>query len=153
MILEYGDMWTVWEETDLFLFTANSMLTKDGKLVMGAGIAKEVRDKFPGIDKRLGEYLQQLNLSGKEFNLLLSPTGKKVGAFQTKVEWKHPSDLKLIERSVAVLRSKAGSFSRIDLAFPGINNGKLEFDKVYPIVQQLPDNVYLWQKQPTGEQS
>lgn len=146
MILQKGDIWSVWNITDLLLFTANSTITKDNKLVMGAGIAKEVRDRFPGIDSRIGNLLNELQLANKDFGLLLSPSGKKIGAFQTKIDWKQPSNLELIRKSTLMLLEVSSNYKRIDLCYPGINHGKLNPSDVLPIIQQLPDNVYIWQK-------
>lgn len=69
MIVEQGDMWRAWAVSDLWLFTANAVLTADGRLVMGAGIAKQVRDKFAGVDLALGEQIEH----GSRFGLLVSP--------------------------------------------------------------------------------
>ena len=40
MQLARGDMWSAYDGADLFLVTTNSVVTHDGKLVMGAGIAR-----------------------------------------------------------------------------------------------------------------
>jgi len=47
MILEYGNMWTAWEQSDLFLITTNACVKPDERLVMGAGIAKQAVEKLP----------------------------------------------------------------------------------------------------------
>ena len=42
------NIWEVYQETDKFLFTSNGIVKQDGSIVMGAGIAREVRDRFKG---------------------------------------------------------------------------------------------------------
>lgn len=55
MRLARGDMWSAYDGADLFLVTTNGVVTRDGKLVMGAGIARQARDRFPGLDEALGK--------------------------------------------------------------------------------------------------
>lgn len=57
----FGDMWTAFEQADLFLITTNSFLRKsDASLVMGAGIAWEAREQIglvkTGAELRLKGY-------------------------------------------------------------------------------------------------
>ncbi|MEK6860596.1 MAG: hypothetical protein AABY07_01375 [Nanoarchaeota archaeon] len=47
MILVKGNMWDELGKAELILVTANSNIKKNGALVMGAGAAKEARDRFP----------------------------------------------------------------------------------------------------------
>lgn len=52
-----GDMWTAYEPADLFLITTNSTIRPDGALVMGRGIARQARDRFPGLAEVLGQHI------------------------------------------------------------------------------------------------
>ena len=70
MKLRQGDMWSVFSEADLFLITANATLTLQGKLVMGTGIAKEARDRFPGLDQALGKAVLE---QGKHYGAAREP--------------------------------------------------------------------------------
>lgn len=49
VILERGNMFDVWGNTDLFLFTSNPIVNKQGLAVMGRGIAKQLADKHPEV--------------------------------------------------------------------------------------------------------
>lgn len=42
-----GDMWSVYDDADLFLITTNSTLKKNGALAMGRGIAQQARAASP----------------------------------------------------------------------------------------------------------
>lgn len=55
MRLAQGNIWSVFEQADLFLVTTNATLNRQGALVMGAGIARQARDRFPGLDQKLGK--------------------------------------------------------------------------------------------------
>lgn len=147
MILEHGNIWDIYPITNLLLFTSNGVLTKDGKLVMGAGIAKQVRDRFPGIDKAIGEQLiLQGHLLNKPYGLLLSPKGGKIGLFQTKIDWKDTSPIWLIEKSTDMLCDYAIEHpdKRIDMTFPAISNGGRTYEEILPIIEVLPNNVHIW---------
>lgn len=147
MKLKTGDMWKVYDEADMFLITTNSFIKQNGALVMGAGIAKQARDKFPGIDLALGSRIQHLGTYG----LLLSENWpeRKLGAFQVKLHFKDSASLQLIEYSCKILTNfivyNGLEHDKIHLNFPGIGNGKLEIEDVFPIVEKLPDCVTLWQ--------
>jgi hypothetical protein len=101
MQLQYGDMWTAWDSADLFAITTNSTITKDGRLVMGRGIAQQARDRFPGIDKELASQFT----SGDRYGLLVSPQwpAQKLAAFQVKIHWRSKASLDLIEYSASCL--------------------------------------------------
>jgi formylmethanofuran dehydrogenase subunit D len=50
-----GDLMKVKRSADeVVVVTTNGTIKKDGACVMGRGIARQVRDSIPGIDKRLG---------------------------------------------------------------------------------------------------
>ena len=140
MIYERGNIWSVYRDTDHLLFTANSCVKADGSLVMGAGIAKQVRDRFPGIDRLIGAVVKA---TGTRFGLIL---GRKIGVFQTKLHWRDPSPVELIEHSTRLLTVRASDTpgERFDMTMPGCSHGQLSRSIVDPIISFLPDNVHVW---------
>jgi len=154
MILQYGNMWSVWPETDLFLITANSFIKRTGQLVMGAGIARQARDRFPGIDTTLGQAIRETCGHLGEYGLLISPRwpAARLGLFQVKYHWNTEALPELIHQSADQLTEWASAHPdcRIDLNFPGIGNGRLSSEQVFPIIEQLPDSVHVWQYQRRG---
>lgn len=136
-----GDMWSVFDEVDYFCFTANNVVTSSGRLVMGAGIAKQVRDRFPGIDKKFGTYLNVLNRD--VYGLMLV---NSIIAFQTKRQFMNLSCIEVIKQSTNELSSKAAIIpsKKYCLNYPGIGHGGLPKSIVEPIIQTLPDNVQIW---------
>ena len=144
-----GDMWSVYPEADLFLITTNSTLKPGNILVMGRGIAKQARERFPGLNKALGQQIAQTCGRGGQYGLLISPRwpGAKIGAFQTKTDVRQPASLFLIQRSTTALKQWAEEHpqAQIHLNFPGIGYGGLLREKVLPIVHQPPDNVTIWE--------
>ncbi len=167
MILRHGDMWSAWDQADLFLITTNACTRTDGRLVMDAGIARQARDRFPGLDARLGRAIRQTqsiatNRRGEccswvtPYCLLVSSNWPeaKLGLFQIKRQfWSQGqfyglSNMGMIERSVSALRQWCSEHpeAQVHLSFPGIrNNGRLEpGDVLPPIIDDLPDSVCVW---------
>ena len=154
------DIWDDFEELDCLLFTANSFIKNDKSLAMGRGIAKEVKDKFPGIDKEFGEIIMSTlysndskRLHRSEYDTVKKDFSKfglivlgKIGAFQTKYHFKYKSELSLIEFSISMLDvyARDNPDKLIGLTFPGINYGKLSEEDVLPFLETLPDNVRVY---------
>jgi hypothetical protein len=81
-----GDIWSVYEQADLFLITTNATLKGNGALVMGRGLARQARDRFPGLDLALGQAIAARCGHLGRYQLLVSPhwPRAKLGAFQVK---------------------------------------------------------------------
>lgn len=150
MILETGNMWQMWGKTDLFCITTNSTVTKDGRLVMGRGIAQEARDTIRGLDERLG---RMVGYSYRPYSLLIlndlvreRTLQEKFGAFQVKYSFSQPAETNIIAASAACLflHICKNPNIRVDLNFPGVGYGNLPVCEVWPIVSKLPDNVHVW---------
>lgn len=134
-----GNMWSILDETDYFIVTTNSYIRKDGALVMGRGIAKQLATRHPLMPYRLAELIEHLG----EYGVLMDGM---FGAFQVKYHFKDMADIELIHRSTIDLRRFAliAKDKRFDVNFPGIGNGRLTYDEVLPIIKLLPDNVHVW---------
>jgi hypothetical protein len=90
-----GNMWDAYATTDLFAITTNSFITRDERLVMGAGIALEARNRFPGIDSRLAKLIRSTSGHPGYYGLLIDPA-THIAAFQVKQDWRNPADTALI---------------------------------------------------------
>jgi hypothetical protein len=150
MILERGDMWDVFGRTDLFMITTNPIIRKDGGVVMGRGIALEAKKRFPSLPYDFARAINPKLCGGYQ---AVSPTGvirhykgQLVGFFMVKSHWNRPAELDIIEDSVTNLSEWAHHLGRVDLNFPGVGNGKLRREDVLPIIEQLPDNVHVWEE-------
>jgi hypothetical protein len=145
MKLAQGDMWSVYDQADLFLVTTNSVLNRHGALVMGAGIARQSRERFPGLDTALGKAVM---LAGTRYGLLVSPhwPRARLGAFQTKVHWHDTSSLELIVFSTRKLLAWCDEHptARVHLNMPGVGLGGLTREQVLPALERLPDAVTVW---------
>lgn len=143
-IYKSGNMWSVLREVHHFLITTNSTVKANGELVMGAGIAKQARDNYPGLAAMFGGTLQLWYPDGKAGCVLYADN--TFGMFQVKYDWKQPADLDLIQYSTDQLKEHAlkAPHQRFALNFPGIACGGLPYEQVKPIVDALPDNVQIW---------
>jgi hypothetical protein len=143
-----GDMFSILDKTDVFVVTTNSTLKKDRTLVMGRGAALQLKKTIPDIDKLFGQ-----KITSREYNIIFVDYfgigtfyNCIFGALQTKFHFKDPSNIQLINRSVQALTTVATKQNhlRFDVNCPGIGYGKLSFSEIFPIIQQLPNNVNIW---------
>lgn len=136
--LDYGSPWSL---PNVYLFTGNPVRRRDGAIVMGRGAARQVRDTYPGVDRKLGE-----QMNGKPLVYVLIKPGQVLGWFQVKHHWQQPADLKLIASATELLRQHATRRQEVffHLNAPGVGNGRLSWDDVEPILRALPDNVLVY---------
>jgi len=146
MILERGNMWDAFGQ-GIFMITTNPIVRKDGAVVMGRGIALEAKTRFPELPFLFGERLQENG--GKPFIDYICHCGNTpIWYFMVKDHWREPAKKEIIQKSVEELSNwitQENLNLRIDLNFPGIGNGGLAREEVLPIIQQLPDNVHVWE--------
>lgn len=72
-IFQKGDMWSAYNQADLFLITTNSTLQPGNILVMGRGIATQAHERFPGLNKALGQQIAQTSRRNGQYGLFISP--------------------------------------------------------------------------------
>lgn len=152
MILETGDMWSVWGKTDLWVFTGNSYITKKNELVMGRGLALEVKKHFPDLPGQLGwvlgHYGSIYGVLGMKIYADRSRQRQMVNVFQVKQHFRDRAELALIGYSVIKLKQfiQLHDLERVDMNFPGIGCGRLPREQVLPIIRELPDVVHVWER-------
>lgn len=158
---EKGNMFDVWGSSDLFLFTSNPIVNKQGLAVMGRGIAKQLADKVPYIRKDFADYLHKSRGAYPMAVLgsyVIDGVTQRVGYFMVKTHWAEAAKLDVIADSVDALIAcltelhwfteevEGDPFNfRVDLNFPGIGNGKLKREEVLPLLLELPEYVHIWE--------
>lgn len=140
---EYGDMWSIFDLTDYFIITTNSYIRQDGAVVMGRGIAKQMKDKYPEVPFQFAKQIKHLGTYGLIFHL---GDDTHLGAFQVKHHYADPATVSLIHHSAVQLDHFAEEYphKRFDMNFPGIGNGRLPIDEVIQSINFMPDNVHVW---------
>lgn len=137
------DIWEYLEKGWHIIVPTNGHVNKDGKAVMGKGIAYQAKMLIGGMETALG------NLIKKHGNHVFYFERQKLITFPTKHHWKQPADIDLIAESCEKLKVLMKDRPNIKVAMPkvGCGNGKLEWDKVASIIQanfgQFPESRFL----------
>ena len=147
--IKHGDMWSAFDQPGiLFLFTANSVVLRNGRLVMGVGMARQVRDRFPNIDMYFGELVK--NTGKSAFGLIVPDTfpSFKIGMFQTKVHYRDPARLDVIKAAAERLHlwANAHPATQVHLNYPGIGYGSHPASQIWPLIKDLPSNITIWHR-------
>lgn len=142
MILCEGDVFE--SGCDYIGITTNSILKKNGELVMGAGVALRAKELYPELPKVFGCKILSIGKVGDFYGVL------KHGvyfAFQTKRHYKDKSDIRDVYESINMLNGISTQYQdkTFALPFPAINNGGLSRDKVLPYLEKLPNNVFVYE--------
>ena len=121
--------------------------------VMGAGIAKQFKQKYP---KMFEEY-RQICKPGKYrclehggdlwlYTYIDLFKEKKILCFATKEHWQYPSKLEWIERGLKEFVENYKYWKITSIAWPklGCNNGKLDWEtQVKPLMIKYLDNINI----------
>lgn len=147
LINEKLDYTKPWTRPHVKLFTGNRIVTRDGRLVMGRGAARELRDNYPDLDEQLGATIRNLPSHVK---LAFCSMGNQqlLGWFQVKHHWQDEASPSLIGIAASQLGGIARHPDNQDVIFhmnaPGIGNGRLRWEDVEPLLRPLPDNVLIY---------
>lgn len=133
------NIWDLSDEQGVKAITTNSVVTDAGKLIMGAGIAKQAAARYPDLPKLLGDMVTTYG------NIPFYVEEHNIITFPSKYDWKASSPLRLIEQSAKLLlmRMKEHGIEHVFLPRPGCSNGGRDWKKeVKPILAPiLPDTV------------
>ncbi len=129
--------------------------------VMGKGIALQFKQRFPENFEVYKQLCEEKKLDVGQ--LLITPNNslffKYIINFPTKKHWKQPSQYDYIEDGLAELVKKIKALNIKSVAMPplGAGNGKLDWEKVKPIIEKhlavLPDvTFYVYEPQKVFEE-
>lgn len=139
--LNYGQPWAL---PDVYLFTGNPVKRRDGAIVMGRGAARQVRDAYPGVDRRFGALMEP----GRRLVWLELAPRQHLGWLQVKHHWRDAADLELIRDSLSRLAALCRARPRVTfhLNAPGCGNGGLDWERdIEPLCEELlPDNAVVY---------
>ena len=148
------------------VWTSNLTLTASGNAVMGAGLAKQLIDRYKGLKSLESKYLKNRDIKDKRkdkytnevsiVNTGLHPVYTKgrhgIMAFPVKEGYWEAAKLEIIERSAKQLAAVAKKFPKMNylLNFPGIGAGKLKSQQkeIKEILDRhlALDNVFVYVK-------
>jgi hypothetical protein len=139
-----GDVFDLMQnDYDAFCITTNGVVKQNGACVMGRGIAQTCRDRFKGIDLRLGRKLKE---GGNHVYQLGQYEDGRILSFPVKHLWNEQADTNLIERSCHELNKLVDEkgYSKVLLPRPGCGNGQLSWADVKPVIEPiLSDKIYV----------
>lgn len=135
MKILYHNFLDVYNEGYTVCVTTNGFVKKDNKCVMGAGVAKIIRDNVKGLDLKLGRKLID---TGE--NIPFWFPEERIISFPVKHNWWEKADLELIRKSCQHLVNLFDQLADtkqgiIFLPIPGIGNGQLKKEEVLPILE------------------
>jgi hypothetical protein len=132
----------VLKSADAICFTSNGVVKSNNELVMGAGIARTFKDKWPKLPQYFGELVKRdgniVNLCREYRPLIVS--------FPTKHHWRDKSDIDLIRKSAILLKSFADfeNWNLVYLPRPGCANGGLSWEReVRPVIENILDDRFI----------
>lgn len=127
-----GNLWDF--PADWRVIPTNGYVRKDGAAVMGRGLARQAKQRFPGLEYTLGELL---NDGGNHVYCLPEIS---IITFPVKYNWRDKASMSLIECSVWELLNELVD-SQVSVALPrvGCGNGKLRWTEVKTLLIPLDD--------------
>ena len=139
-----GDIWPHYNNGAIICITTNGIVTKDGRCVMGRGIAQQAAQRWPTLPHTLGTLIKQ---NGNHVYRL----PYDLFSFPVKHHWKYKADVDLIRRSAEELLCQVNEYglSRIYMVRPGCGNGGLSWEQVRPLLDILDDRFIVVEWNPT----
>ncbi len=136
MLELHGDIWDYLGK-GIIAITTNGYVNKDGRAMLGQGVARQAAERFPQLLRELGEAIR----TGGNHVFELAH-----GLVSFPVEdspWSLP-DQRLIRRSACELRELADcrGWSLIVVPRPGCGGGGLDWREVAPILKDLFDDRF-----------
>lgn len=144
----FGDIWELAGSKPLPIVcvTTNLQVSNTGRAIMGAGIALEAREKFPGLDKVYGRNLAK-NRSAFFMGAWSDEYGLKYTLimFPTKDHWRDNSIPKLIVQSAIDLTVMVDALGLQDIHLPrpGCGMGGLKWENVKPLLDEIMDDRFI----------
>jgi len=138
MLETLGDIWEHAGRGAVIVITSNGSLTRDGRAVLGRGVARQAALRFPGIAGKLGRLLQEQG--SHVFDL-----GGGIVSFPVEeTAWSQP-DLRIIARSAEELRRLAdrSGWQRIVVPRPGCGGGGMAWKDVQPLLAPWFDERFV----------
>ena len=124
--------------------------------IMGKGIAKQFKDKYPDNYKRYKNACDmKLVQTGALFITIDHPSNKTIINLPTKQDWQNPSEIEWIVQGLRTLREFLQNMS-MSVALPplGCGNGGLDWEtQVHPLVVEilgdLPMDIQVYAPEPS----
>lgn len=149
MISTTGDLWT-YGNPDARVITTNGFRKANGECVMGRGCAREARDKYPGLAKRIGDRIGETGNHAYVFDvdepwMLVTFPVKPVTGAKGEPGFSSMASMEIIEASAWRVLTMAESYgwSEIVMPRPGAGNGGLSWRLVKGVLEAILDDRFI----------
>jgi hypothetical protein len=136
-----GNIWDYHEKNSPIVIPTNGTIKRNGENVMGSGLARQAKLRFPKLPKKVGGYILEYG------NEVFFCEEENLFTFPVKNEWyEEKASIFLIRKSVVSLRSMTRNDDiKIYLPLVGCGNGKLDWENdVKPILSSIfSDDKYI----------
>jgi hypothetical protein len=145
-----GDLWQL--PGDARCITTNGTLKKDGRGVMGRGVARQATERYRGLPGILGKHLVRW---GNHVGVLIEQgetASMPLIAVPVKHEWHEMARLELIKQSMRELVALTDDrgWGTVILPRPGCGNGGLKWEYVEQVIAPILDARFVVVYQGTG---
>ena len=140
MIETFGNIWNFHLQDKWIAITTNGTVKSDGSCVMGRGVAKQAKDRYPQLPFIIGGLI---GWNGDHVHAI--PTHKII-TFPVKHNWYEKADINLIEQSAKELKEMTFLLPNnihFYLVRPGCGNGQLNWEDVKPIIEKYLDDRFI----------
>lgn len=136
----FGNFWRQ-DGYDLYCITTNGVVKKDGRCVMGRGIAQQARDRFIDFDLAVGRGIEEFGNVPFTIGYF---DGDWYSTFPVKHKWFEQADLELIEQSAKILvyNVTVARQRKVLLPRPGCGNGGLSWEDVKRVISPILDDRF-----------
>jgi hypothetical protein len=149
MLETYGNLWELADQgCDALVITTNGYVRKDGRAVMGRGIAKEAADRFLELPGQLGTALRKEGnhcfvFAYQPYDIVAFPV-KPIFGPNGEPGWRARAEIPLIETSARELVKLADRYDWTDVLMPrpGCGFGSLKWAQVKPVISPILDDRF-----------
>ena len=131
------DIWS-YQGQAIIAITTNGSITRDGRAIMGKGVARQAAERFPELRHQLGRLLQ---VRGNHVHEIM------LGLVSFPVEETPYSlpELRLIRRSAEELRLLADQcgWTQVLVPRPGCGGGGMRWQEVQPVLEEFFDDRFI----------
>ena len=137
-MIEINDnIWNYYNKGYFIGVNTNGDVNREGRCVMGRGLALQVAKRIPKIPFKLGELITKY---GNNVYILQD----RIISIPVKHHWHEKADINLIIKSMKQLIDLmvTHNINSIFLTRPGCGNGGLKWEDVKPVIEPLLDSKF-----------
>lgn len=139
------DIWS-YQGQAVLVITTNGSVTRDGRAIMGRGVARQAAERFPELRTKLGRLLQS---AGNHVYEIMPG----LASFPVEETPFSQPDKRLIRRSAEELCQLADQhqWPMVVVPRPGCGGGGLSWEEVRPLLAELFDDRFIVVSAPEHE--